>query len=117
MFVKKRLLHTNIILMLAVLFTVCYQSIHTFSHDHHLKSECCDDSHHLTFKKSETKFTESEDCPICDFKFAAFLSPDVVHFDFIPSFYEIPYQFNSNESCITFEGNSYYLRGPPAFIS
>ena len=71
--------------MLAVLFAVSYQSIHTFSHDHHVKSECCDDSHHLTFKTSEKTFTESDDCPICDFKFAAFLSPEVFQFDFIPS--------------------------------
>lgn len=114
---KKKLLHINIGLMLAVLFAVCYQSVHTFSHEHHLKTECCDDSHHLTLKTSEKTFTESEDCPICDFKFVAFLSPEVLHFDFIASFYEIPYQFNSNESCITFEGNSFYLRGPPVFMA
>ena len=114
--VKKKLLHMNLFLMLAVLFAVSYQSIHTFSHNHHLKTECCDDSHHLTFKTSEKTFTESEDCPVCDFKFAAFLSPEVLHFDFISSFYEIPYQFNSNETSITFEGNSFYLRGPPALV-
>ena len=114
---KKKLLYTNIFLIVAVLFAVCYQSVHAFSHEHQLKTECCDDAHHLTFKSSEKTVTESEDCPVCDFKFAAFLSPEVLHFDFIPSFYEIPYQFNSTETCIAFEGNSFYLRGPPVFIS
>jgi len=114
--VKKKLLYMNLFLMLAVLFAVSYQSIHTFSHNHHLKSESCDDSHHLTFKTSEKTFTESDDCPVCDFKFAAFLSTEVLHFNLIPSFYEIPYQFISNESCVTFEGNSFYLRGPPALV-
>lgn len=113
---KKNLLHINIGLILAVLFAACYQSVHAFSHEHHLKTECCDDTHHLTFKSSEKTVTESEDCPVCDFKFAAFLSPEVFHFDFIPSFYEIPYQFNSNESFITADGNSFYLRGPPALV-
>ena len=89
--------------MLAVLFAVCYQSVHAFSHEHHLKTECCDDTHHLTFKSSEKTVTESEDCPVCDFKFAAFLSPEVFHFEFIPSFYDIPYQFNSTETCIAFD--------------
>ncbi len=102
--------------MLAVLFTVCYQSVHAFSHEHHLKTECCDDTHHLTFKSSEKTVTESEDCPVCDFKFAAFLSPELLHFECIPSFYEIPYQFNNTESIRSLEGNSFYLRGPPAFI-
>jgi hypothetical protein len=114
--VKKKLLHINIGLILAVLFAVCYQSVHALSHEHQLKTECCDDTHHLPFKSSEKTVTESEDCPVCDFKFAAFLSAEVFHFDFIPSFYEIPYQFNSNETSITFEGNSFYLRGPPALV-
>lgn len=106
----------NLFLMLAVLFAVSYQSIHTFSHDHHLKTACCDDSYHPTFKTSEKTITESNDCPVCEFKFAVFLSPEVLHFNFIPSFYEIPYQFSNNESCITFEGNSCYLRGPPILV-
>ena len=114
---KKKLLHINIGLILAILFAVCYQSVHAFSHEHQLKTECCDDAHHLTFKSSEKTITESEDCPVCDFKFAAFLSPEVFHFEFISSYYEIPYQFNSTETCITFEGNSFQLRGPPTFIS
>jgi hypothetical protein len=114
--VKKKLLHINIGLILAVLFAVCYQSVHALSHEHQLKTECCDDTHHLPFKSSEKTVTESEDCPVCDFKFAAFLSAEVFHFDFIPSFYEIPYQFNSNESCITADGNSFYLRGPPVLV-
>jgi hypothetical protein len=115
--VKKKLLYINISLMLVVLFAACYQSVHAFSHEHHLKTACCDDSHHLTFRSFEKKVTESEDCPVCDFKFAAFVTPEIFHFEFIPSFYEIPYQFNSTETCITFEGTSFYLRGPPIFIS
>jgi hypothetical protein len=102
--------------MLAVLFTVCYQSVHAFSHEHHLTSSCYDDSHHFTNKTSENTVAESDDCPLCDFKFAAFLSPELLHFECIPSFYEIPYQFNNTESIRSLEGNSFYLRGPPAFI-
>jgi hypothetical protein len=114
--VKKKLFYINISLMLAVLFAACYQSVHAFSHEHTLKTACCDDSHHLSFKTSEKTVTESEDCPVCDFKFAAFVTPEILHFDIIPSFYEIPYQFNSTETCITFEGNSFYLRGPPFLV-
>lgn len=107
----------NIGLMLAVLFAVSYQSIHTFSHNHHLKTEHCDHSHSLSFKSVEKTLSANEDCPICDFKFAPFLVTAFYHFDFIPSFYEIPYQFNSNESRTTHQGTSRYLRGPPNFIA
>lgn len=102
--------------MLSVLFAVSYQSVHTFSHKHHLKTSCCEHSHQENLKKAEITVTETEDCPVCDFEFVAFLSPEVFHFTFFSSFYEIPYQFNSNESCITFEGNSFYLRGPPVLV-
>jgi hypothetical protein len=114
--VKKKLLYINISLMLAVLFAVCYQSVHSFSHEHHHLNERCAESHHFTFKVSEKTIAESNDCPICDFKFVVFLSPEVIQFDFITSYYEIPYQFNSNESCITADGNSFYLRGPPVLV-
>ena len=102
--------------MLAVLFAVCYQSVHSFSHEHHHLNERCAESHHFTFKVSEKTIAESDDCPICVFKFVVFLSPEILHFDLIPSYYEIPYLFNSNESCITADGNSFYLRGPPVLV-
>ncbi len=102
--------------MLTVLFSVSYQSIHTFSHEHERNTFYDVESKNQILKTSEGNYTQSNDCPACDFEFAAFLSPEVLHFDFIPSFYEIPYQFNSNETCITFEGNSFYLRGPPALV-
>jgi hypothetical protein len=39
--------------MLSVLFAVCYQSVHAFSHEHHHLNERCAESHHFTFKVSE----------------------------------------------------------------
>jgi hypothetical protein len=97
--------------MLSVVFAVSYQSLHAFTHHSHEE---------INFFSSEKTFTktisEKEECPVCEFKFVPFISPEVFHFEFIPSFYEIPYQFNSNETCITFEGNSFYLRGPPILV-
>ena len=102
--------------MLAVLFAAGYQSLHAFSHKHQQKSTCCEDSHLVTSKTFDKAFSESDDCPICDFKFVAFLLPEVLQFDFFTPINEIPYQFNSNETCITFDGNSFYLRGPPVLV-
>ena len=102
--------------MLAVLFAVSYQSIHTFSHEHHVKSECCDDSHHLPFKTSEKTFTESDDCPICDFKFAAFLKTDIFTFKFYSPFKESPYSFSVKEATSFFCGSLFLHRGPPSQI-
>jgi hypothetical protein len=102
--------------MLAVLFAVNYQSIHVFSHKQHLEQKCYSDNYNSEIKKQDKSFAEKEDCPVCDFEFVAFISTNILQFTFFPPFYEIPYQFDSNETCIIFEGNAYYLRGPPTLI-
>jgi hypothetical protein len=65
----------NVLMALAILFAIFYQSLHIFtdeSHQHH--------SHEIVHKNtSKTEFTQDnhEDCPVCDFEFAAFLAKDV----------------------------------------
>lgn len=108
---KKKIALLNFIWMLSVLFAVSYQSLHTFSHHKHEEFTT------ISSKKTFTKtISEKEDCPVCDFKFASFLSPEVFTFTFFPPHFEIPYQFKSNEICLIFEGNSSYLRGPPSLV-
>lgn len=102
--------------MLTVLFTVSYQSIHAFSHPQNLVQEYCKKNCNSEIKKHNKSFTEKEDCTICDFKFVAFVATDLIQFTFFPPFYAIPYQLNSNETCVTFNGNSFYLRGPPTLV-
>lgn len=102
--------------MLAVLFAACYPSIHAFSHEHSVKIKHSKDSQLCTFKTPEKILSEKEACLVCDFKFAAFLLPEIVHYEFIPTFYEIPYQFNCTVACVLFEGNSNPLRGPPTIV-
>lgn len=97
--------------MLSVLFAVSYQSLHTFSHHKHEEIKS------VSLEKTFTKnLSEKENCPVCDFKFTSFLSPEVFTFTFFPPHFEIPYQFNSNEVCLKFEGALNYLRGPPKLI-
>lgn len=99
--------------MLAVLFAVCYQSLHAFSH--HVN----EDSEHLHLKSDKNlvyKISEKEECPICDFKFVAFISPEIYTFQFIPFYQNVPYLFSTPENVIAFSGSLYSLRGPPSFI-
>ena len=76
--------------MLAVLFAVSYQSIHTFSHDHHLAHSCCDEVGQESNYK--INFSETEECPICEFKFASFLAPEITTY----TFFEPPLKFLIN---------------------
>jgi hypothetical protein len=112
---KKKLQFMNLGLMLAVLFAVCYQSVHAFSHSIKQDSEHYH-SHSRSNKNLIYKISEKEDCPVCDFKFAAFLSPEIFTFQFIPFHQNVTYLFSIPENVIAFNGIHYFLRGPPSFI-
>jgi len=108
---KKKFGILNFILMLSVLFAVSYQSLHTFSHHKHKE---------INSISSEKTFTqnllEKEHCPVCDFKFASFLSPEVFSFTFFPPHFEIPYQFSVKENFNSFCGSLFSQRGPPTLV-
>lgn len=112
---KKKFIHINLIMMLAVLFATCYQSIHVFSHEIHNETShhCCDDEILLTKNIHKTSFSEKEDCPVCDFKFAGFLSPEIYVFGPQFPFFEIPYSFNYETQIVDFKFSTNCLRGPP----
>ncbi len=113
---NKKLIHINIVMMLAVLFATCYQSIHIFSHEIHNETthHCCNDSTLIKSNKiQKTSFSEKEDCPVCDFKFAGFLSPEIYVFELKSSFFEIPYSFKYKAHELNFKYNTNFLRGPP----
>ncbi|WP_339835128.1 hypothetical protein [uncultured Flavobacterium sp.] len=101
--------------MLAVLFAVCYQSLHAFSHSVNDKFDH-NHSHSKSEKNLVYKVSEKENCPVCDFKFAAFLSPEIFTFQFIPFYQNVRYLFSIPENIIAFSGSLYSLRGPPSFI-
>ncbi len=102
-------------MMLAVLFATCYQSIHIFSHDiHNETTHCCDETVVIQTKNiQKISFSEKEDCPVCDFKFAGFLSPKIYFFNTFFPFFEIPYDFKYEAHEVNFKFNTNFLRGPP----
>lgn len=109
---KKKVAILNFILMLALIFAVSYQSLHTFSHHEHDFSTC----HHQeensknTFEKT---ISEKEDCPVCEFKFATFLKTEIFTFKFFSPFKESPYSFSVKEATSFFCGSLFSHRGPP----
>ena len=108
---KKKFALLNFILMLSVLFAVSYQSLHTFSHHKHEETKS------ISLEKTFTKtFSEKEHCPVCDFKFASFLSTEVFSFSFFPPYFEIPYQLSNTENFNSFCGSLFSSRGPPTLV-
>jgi len=113
--VKKKLAILNVILMLSVLFAVSYQSLHAFSHHNEMISNSSEhrDSPHSKFKKV---ISEKEDCPICDFKFTSFLSPEIFTYTLFSPFKISPYSFSIKEATSFFCGSLFAHRGPPVLF-
>jgi hypothetical protein len=110
---KKKYALLNLGLMLAVLFAVCYQSLHAYSHS--LNNDF-DYDHSKSNKNLVHKISEKEGCSVCDFTFASFLSPEVSSFEFISLYQNVRYLFSIPENVMAFSGSLYSLRGPPILV-
>ena len=107
----RKYLKINVLLALAILFAICYQSLHIFIDEtHHVHSDIAQE--HPT---SKTQFSKDNhtDCPVCDFEFAAFLSTEIFTFDFINPQHKFHFS-NTYESIVKEKEFLYFShRGPP----
>ena len=111
---KQKIAILNFAVMLAVILAVSYQSLHIFRHHSNSVIENYDVSSNK--KQTHIKVTEKEECHVCDFKFASFLSPKIFTYSLYFPFKESPYSFSVKEALSFFSGSLFSLRGPPSFI-
>lgn len=111
---KQKIAILNFAVMLAVILAVSYQSLHILRHHSNPTIENLDTSSNK--KHLHIQITEKEQCHVCDFKFASFLSPKIFTYSFYFTFKESPYSFSVKEALTFFSGSLFSLRGPPNFI-
>jgi hypothetical protein len=114
---KKRIAIINSTLMVAVLFSMLLQSVHSFEHLSNLfyEKQC----HHKYTGQTEISHQHHpfDKCFVCEFTFSAFITPP--GFSYTQHFVQglIPYCFPApTETIFSFSGSSYSLRGPPSAI-
>jgi hypothetical protein len=114
---KKKFVIVNYFLMVAVLFSMLFQSLHSYEHlVKQLSQEIC--SHKYNSSKEITHQHHNFDrCFVCDFSLSSFVSVEIYHLDFkqtnIPSGYTF---FKSRAIIQFFKGSLFGLRAPPIFI-
>lgn len=104
--------------MLAVLFTILFQSIHTTEHlwEEYLQDDTTVVVHHndqlqyLNFKGKHHQ------CMICAFTLSPMITPDHFYIQTTTLFKAIHYCFKTNESAVFFSGSLFSHRGPPISI-
>jgi hypothetical protein len=110
---KRKQLLLNLSLIVAVLFSIVFQSVDSIGH---LQEKFSQKKCHHSYNSS-SEFTHQhhsfEHCYVCEFGFSSFITPT----KYCPAFYadnwNIPYFFANPKTIISFSGSLYSLRGPP----
>lgn len=114
---KKKQFITSISLALMVLFSILFQSIHSYEH---ISQQLSEKKCHHNYNDANGEITHQHDnddsCFVCHFVFGSYLNPEKFSFQFFSNHQEIPYFFGFSESIVSFPGSSYTLRGPPSAI-
>ncbi|PKB16975.1 hypothetical protein CLU82_2134 [Flavobacterium sp. 5] len=113
---KRKQLIINLSLVVAVLFSILFQSFDSIGHLQEKFSE--KQCHHAYNSSSE--FTHQhhsfDHCYVCQFGFSSFITPIKYSYAFLAGNYNIPYFSTYAESIFSFSGSLYSHRGPPNCI-
>lgn len=98
--------------MVAVLFTMLFQSVHIYRHwiaDASATEKKCQHEtnlHHHAY----------DDCGVCDFSFWYYVKPAVFHYLFYFPLAAVPYLLKDVQVVTSFSGSLFALRGPPVIV-
>jgi hypothetical protein len=114
---KRRQLITSFSLALIVLFSILFQSIHSYEH---IAKQLSEKKCHHNYNDASGEITHQhhndDSCFVCHFSFGSYITPEKFSFQFYNNHKEIPYFFSLSESVVSFSGSLYSLRGPPSTI-
>ncbi len=104
-------------LMVAVLFSMLLQSVHSFEHlSKQFSHKQC---HHKYTGQTEISHQHHpfDHCFVCEFTFSNFITPDTFSYNLHFTTGLMPYCFSvPTEIILSYPGSSYSLRGPPSAI-
>lgn len=114
---KKKFVIINSLLAIVVLFSILFQSVHSYEHlAKQISEKKC--HHKPNFDNKLTHQHHNFDhCFVCDFTLGGFVTPSISHFQFIKKQISTGYSFlYSREITNFFKGSLFALRAPPYFI-
>ena len=115
---KKIKLLLSLSLAMTVLFSILFQSLHSYAHfvQQFSKTEC----HHKYNVKHTAEITHQhhsfDDCKVCHFSFGSYITPQVFPYSLHSNYEQTPYFYEKGKTFISFPGSLYSLRGPPSVI-
>ncbi len=113
---KKKLL-LSLSLAMTVLFSILFQSLHTYEHfvSQLSQKEC----HHKYNPKHTSEITHQhhsfDDCKVCHFNFGSYVTPLQFAYKLYDNYKSIPYFSEKGQNVVSFSGSLYAHRGPPLY--
>jgi hypothetical protein len=113
---KRKQLLLNLSLVVAVLFSIVFQSVDSIGH---LQEKFSQKTCHHTYNSS-SEFTHQhhsfDHCYVCEFGFSSFVTSANYSLAFFSGNWKIPYFFANTKTVLSFSGSLYSHRGPPSCI-
>ncbi|MTH15067.1 hypothetical protein [Flavobacterium sp. LC2016-01] len=114
---KRKQLILSVSMTLTILFTILFQSLHSFEH---IVKQLSEKQCHHNYNDPSGEITHQHHnydlCYVCNFAFGSYTVAEIFSFQFRAFHKEIPYFFSFSENISSFSGSAYLLRGPPSAI-
>jgi len=116
---QNKKLIVSLSLVMTVLFSILFQSLHTYEHfsKQFAEKEC----HHKKNNYGEPEITHQhhsvDDCKVCHFSFGSYLAPKVIAYKLLTNFNQAPYFYKTAKGILSFSGSLYAHRGPPTVFT
>jgi hypothetical protein len=114
---KKKLLIINVFLLIAVSFSILFQSVHSYEH---LVKQLSEKQCHHKYNHHKTEVSHShhdyDNCFVCKYSFSNYISTEFFSFSFRNVVKHNSYSFAKTKNPVVFSGKQLALRGPPSFI-
>lgn len=102
---------------MAVLFSMLFQSFHSYAHlEEQIATHVCHHEHSHNKAEITHQHKTIEHCAICQFAFENCLSPKLASYHFFSDFKLIPFFSKEQKAIVSFSGCLYTHRGPPSSI-
>jgi hypothetical protein len=114
---KRKQLILSVSLALTVLFSILFQSIHSYEH---IVKQLSEKQCHHNYNDPNGEITHQHHdfdvCFVCHFALGSYIVPEQFAFQFHTFNTQIPYFFSISEKIFSLSDSPYLLRGPPEAI-
>lgn len=112
---KKKFIIINVLLSMAVLFAILFQSVHSYAHhSEQLSAKVSHQQHSKNKAEISNNHSAHKKCFACDFSFSSFTTTDFFVFQFHKNNpVTTLYSFLSHQHSSFFAGSLFSHRGPP----